>query len=205
MKDISHKIKAKRKELRLSQRELADLVGVTTSAISQWEREETTPKGDNLIKLAESFSCSIEWLAGKEVEKDKCEYIDIPFYEQVKASAGYGLFCECENNSYISLPKTLFKYHHLDDLVAITSHGNSMEPVLTDQSLLVLNIQVNHISDGSMYVVRQDDLVRVKLISLRSEGLILQSYNKNYPDEIYKNSSDINIIGKVIWYSSVCF
>lgn len=205
MKDISLRIKAKRKELRLSQRELADLVGVTTSAISQWEREETNPKGDNLIKLAESLGCSIEWLAGKEVEIEKCEYIDIPFYAEIKASAGYGFFCECENDSYISLPKTLFKYHKLNDLVAITSHGNSMEPVLTHQSLLVLNMKVDHISDGAMYVVRQDDLVRVKLVSLTSKGLILQSYNKNYPEEIYENQSDINIIGKVIWYSSVCF
>lgn len=205
MKDISHRIKSQRKELKLSQKKLADLVGVTTSAISQWEREETTPKGENLMGLASALGCSVEWLAGERQQSVDCEYIDIPFFDDIKASAGYGCLCEDENFYSISLPKKIFRYCNIANLVAITSHGNSMEPVLTHESLLVIDTNVEHVHDGSMYVVRQDELIRVKLVSLSAKGLVLQSYNKNYPEEIYENYSDIDILGKVVWYSSLCF
>lgn len=80
-----------------------------------------------------------------------------------------------------------------------------MEPVLSSESLLVIDTNVERINDGSMYVVRQDDLIRVKLIFIGIKGLVLQSYNKNYPDEVYEKYDDIEILGKVIWYSSRCF
>ncbi|MGQ5486730.1 S24 family peptidase [Photobacterium damselae] len=205
MKEISSRIKAQRKELKLSQKKLANLVGVTTSAISQWEREETTPKGENLLNLASALSCSAEWLVGKKQQITVCEYIEIPFFDDIKASAGFGCICGQEDSYSISLPKKIFRYYNIDDLVAITSHGNSMEPVLSSESLLVIDTNVERINDGSMYVVRQDDLIRVKLISIGIKGLVLQSYNKNYPDEVYEKYDDIEILGKVIWYSSRCF
>lgn len=59
-------VKPTRKALRYSQRKLADLVNVTTSAISQWEREETTPKGEHLVRLAEVLNCTVQWLVGTE-------------------------------------------------------------------------------------------------------------------------------------------
>ncbi|AAW88260.1 DNA-binding protein RDGA (plasmid) [Aliivibrio fischeri ES114] len=202
MKEISIRLKEKRKALRYSQRKLADLVNVTTSAISQWEREETTPKGEHLVRLAEVLNCTVQWLVG--TEDDICEYVDIPFYEQVKASAGHGFLCECKNVTYISLPKALFKYFNVKDLLAITAHGDSMEPVLNDDALLVIDSSKKQIRDGSMYVIRQGDLIRVKLISLDNNGLKLKSYNQSYHDEIYEDYQDVEILGKVIWYSSLC-
>ena len=202
MKEISRRIKEKRKSLGYSQRVLADLVHVTTSAISQWEREETTPKGEHLVTLAKVLHCSVQWLVGHI--NDVCEYIEIPFYEDVKASAGYGVNNNCENVTSISLPKVLFKYFNINDLEAISAHGDSMEPVLNHESILVIDKSKTQIRDGSMYVVRQDDLIRVKLISLDNSGLNLKSYNNNYADEIYDNYQDIIILGKVVWYSSLC-
>ncbi|MDD9158095.1 S24 family peptidase [Aliivibrio sp. S4TY2] len=202
MKDISRRIKEKRKSLGYSQRVLADLVHVTTSAISQWEREETTPKGEHLVTLANVLQCSVQWLVGHI--DDVCEYIEIPFYEDIKASAGNGLSNNCENVTSISLPKALFKYFNISNLEAITAHGDSMEPVLNHESILVIDRSKTQIRDGSMYVIRQEDLIRVKLISLDNCGLNLKSYNNNYVDEIYENYQDIVILGKVVWYSSLC-
>ena len=202
MKDISRRIKEKRKSLGYSQRVLADLVHVTTSAISQWEREETTPKGEHLVTLANVLHCSVQWLVGQI--DDVCEYIEIPFYEDIKASAGNGFCSDCENVTSISLPKVLFKYFNVSNLEAITAYGDSMEPVLNHESILVIDKSKTQIRDGSMYVIRQEDLIRVKLISLDNSGLNLKSYNNNYADEIYDNYQDIVILGKVVWYSSLC-
>lgn len=50
------RIKQLRAESGLTQQQLAALVGVSTSAVGNWEnRPKEIPKGDNLLKLAEAF------------------------------------------------------------------------------------------------------------------------------------------------------
>lgn len=45
-------IRSARKALNLGQADIADQLGVTVQAVSQWERGETTPSGINLLKLS---------------------------------------------------------------------------------------------------------------------------------------------------------
>lgn len=53
---FADRIKRLRKDNGLTQQQLAALVGVSTSAIGNWEtRPKEIPKGDNLLKLAEAF------------------------------------------------------------------------------------------------------------------------------------------------------
>ena len=55
-------IKARR-EKRLSQQALAGLIGVSRSALAQWETNMSRPSLDNLRKMAEALDISFEWLA----------------------------------------------------------------------------------------------------------------------------------------------
>lgn len=50
---IGNKIRQARKSLNMGQAELADFMGVTVQAVSQWERNENMPSGINLLKLSE--------------------------------------------------------------------------------------------------------------------------------------------------------
>lgn len=50
--DLHHKIRAARTAARLSQREVARLLGVSNSAVAQWELGETKPTYSNLVALA---------------------------------------------------------------------------------------------------------------------------------------------------------
>ena len=49
-----------RKEKNLTQVELAAKVGVTQSAISQWENGTTQPEVGKLIALAKIFGCKVD-------------------------------------------------------------------------------------------------------------------------------------------------
>jgi len=51
---------------RLSQTELAEIVGVTRSAVCKWERGSRVPLFRHLKKLADLFGCSIESLMEEE-------------------------------------------------------------------------------------------------------------------------------------------
>ena len=55
-------IASKRKELGLTQMELAEKMGVTDKAVSKWERDLSYPDISSLPKLAEIFGMSVDEL-----------------------------------------------------------------------------------------------------------------------------------------------
>ncbi len=55
-------IKARRVKSRLKQIELAMIIGVTQSTISQWESGNTKPTIYNLQKLGNIFRCTVDEL-----------------------------------------------------------------------------------------------------------------------------------------------
>ncbi|WP_422133991.1 helix-turn-helix domain-containing protein [Endozoicomonas sp. ALD040] len=61
--NLTTRILRSRKEKRYSQQVLADLIGVSRSALAQWETEMSSPSLENLRKMAELLEVSFEWLA----------------------------------------------------------------------------------------------------------------------------------------------
>ncbi|AMO56272.1 helix-turn-helix transcriptional regulator [Endozoicomonas montiporae] len=61
--NLTTRILRARKEKRLSQQALADLIGVSRSALAQWETEMSSPSLENLRKMAEILEISFEWVA----------------------------------------------------------------------------------------------------------------------------------------------
>ncbi|HBD1758446.1 TPA: helix-turn-helix domain-containing protein, partial [Escherichia coli] len=59
---MGERIRARRKELKIRQAALGKMVGVSNVAISQWERSETEPNGENLLALAKALQCSPDYL-----------------------------------------------------------------------------------------------------------------------------------------------
>ena len=67
------KIKAKRRELNLSQEDLADKLGVTRQTISKWENDKATPTMTNLKELSEIFEIDITYFIGNLKLKNEVE------------------------------------------------------------------------------------------------------------------------------------
>lgn len=61
---ICERLKELRKEKGLSQMELAKLTGLSQSSIGCWELGRTEPTASELIKLADFFGESVEYLLG---------------------------------------------------------------------------------------------------------------------------------------------
>lgn len=64
MKTLGVRIRERRKEMKLSQRALASLLGIAHVSVSQWERDETAPSGENLMALSKALHCEPAWLFG---------------------------------------------------------------------------------------------------------------------------------------------
>lgn len=62
IKDI---IRQERQKKGLSQEQLGDLLGMTKTAVSSWERGVREPQIDTINKLIEIFDCTADYLLGK--------------------------------------------------------------------------------------------------------------------------------------------
>lgn len=71
MKDLSKRIKEERQKLNLKQSELAEKIGITVPAISNYEQGTREPKIGILIKLADEFNISLDQLVGRETTQQK--------------------------------------------------------------------------------------------------------------------------------------
>ena len=65
-----------RKELNLTQEELAKKIGYTRTAVSAWEIGRNEPSNADTIKLAEYFNVSTDYLLGKTDIKNPGKQID---------------------------------------------------------------------------------------------------------------------------------
>lgn len=67
------KIAKCRKEKKLTQSELAGLMGVTRQAVSRWESDAAFPETEKLVKLGKLFNCSTDWLLNYNEENENPE------------------------------------------------------------------------------------------------------------------------------------
>ena len=68
VKRVGEFIKQKRKEKKLTQKELAEKLSITDRAISKWERNEAKPDIDKLIAISKLFNVSIDYLLSYEID-----------------------------------------------------------------------------------------------------------------------------------------
>ncbi|WP_419208009.1 XRE family transcriptional regulator (plasmid) [Photobacterium leiognathi subsp. mandapamensis] len=210
MKDLGMKIKNERKKRGLKQKDLALLLNVTSQAISGWERGVTFPQLELYERIAIALNVSKDWLFFDDENKKKHNDADIfyaPFYSDIEASAGCGRCNEYSEVEEYPLPiQFVTNQYNKESIVCIRCNGDSMEPVISSGSILAINKSLKTINDGSIYVIKIHDVLRVKILQMSTNGIVIKSYNKEYADECVSfdsfSESRLEIIGKVIWYSS---
>jgi len=61
---FGERLAQRRKQLGLSQRELAKRIGIRGPSLAEYETDETWPSVPTLIALAQALDCSLDWLCG---------------------------------------------------------------------------------------------------------------------------------------------
>lgn len=229
MNPLSKNIVQRMRELKLTQKQLAERSGISQPMVHKLVSGKVASTA-KLLELARALECSPErlmygeepatksplsnaslaevfnaWDESTPLEKDE---IEVPFFTEVELAAGNGTIAAREHTGKrIRFSKATLRRQGVDPLnaVAVKVSGNSMEPVLPHGCSVGVDIGNIKITDGKMYAINHDGMLRVKLVySLPSKGLRLRSYNSDeYPDEIYnaEQTTNIKIIGKVFWYS----
>ena len=63
---FGERIKRIRENKKLTQREFAQMVGVTAATVNSWEKSGKFPSVDMAAKIADTFGVSLDWLCGRE-------------------------------------------------------------------------------------------------------------------------------------------
>jgi transcriptional regulator with XRE-family HTH domain len=61
---LGDRLKQARKAARMTQEKAAERIGVSRSAVTQWERGTTNPSHDNLVAAASAYRVDVNWLLG---------------------------------------------------------------------------------------------------------------------------------------------
>lgn len=75
--DFAQRVKQLRKNKHLTGEQLGNILGITKTGISYWENGRSVPDNEMLLKLADFFDVSIDYLLGKtdvETKIDKSTY-----------------------------------------------------------------------------------------------------------------------------------
>jgi len=223
---VGLKIKSIREAEGLTRSQLSDLIGFSVDSIKQYETGRIKSIGlDKLEKIInhDRFHKYALWLVSDQVETEVGQispselkkgdfkhptekHIKLPFYE-ISASAGVGLLAEVEER-----PKTIsFEPSWLRNDIGVCPNnvflmlvdGDSMQPTLKNGSMIMVNRDVDNLSDG-VYVMRHDNNLLVKRLQMLPGGIIrVKSDNSMYdPWEITKSQLDgeeLALIGRVVW------
>ncbi len=71
---IGERIRARRKELKHTQRTLAKALKISHVSVSQWERDDSEPTGKNLFSLGKVLQCSPTWILFGDDDQQPGEY-----------------------------------------------------------------------------------------------------------------------------------
>lgn len=66
MKIFGKRLREVRKSKKLTQKELAEQIGIKRNTYSDWENGKTEPSFENLVKLADLLDVSLDWLFGRD-------------------------------------------------------------------------------------------------------------------------------------------
>ncbi|HAA1838818.1 TPA_asm: DNA-binding protein [Campylobacter jejuni] len=222
--NISQKIKNAREAKNLTQLELAKSSGVSLDSIKRYETKESNITIHNLIKIAKVLDIDLNYFANvpklslslsskMSLSQDKNvpklenqqetlsdDMINIPFFENVRASAGSGAYNDEESTQALGLSKSFlrecFGLYSFINLSVILGQGDSMAPTLPENCYLL--IQQGEVAEGEICVTRIEDELYVKRLQKRPKLKLLND-NKAY-EPIDLEGENFEILGRVVGY-----
>ncbi len=124
------------------------------------------------------------------------KYIILKYYSNITSSAGTGILNYQLHSEPFIIDTQILDYlnSNYNYTEIIKARGDSMIPIIQDDSLLFIDTSIKHINHKGIYVVNIQGELFVKQISYKDNHILLKSLNKEYNDIKVK---DLTIIGKI--------
>lgn len=215
------KLKARRKELKLTQREIAEQLGISFQAYSAWERgvkgpsKEKVVQLENILKVPKGYFTQIEIVRlyhslskqgqekvvlyahnlSQEEQAHKVTAMPERLYEYrvyERMSAGIGASVYDDQNF-----DTVYFNEELAHDFASWVSGDSMEPKYQNGSVALIR-ETGFDYDGAVYAVVCNNQTYIKRVYREENGLRLVSINPKYKDIFISYEEDPRIVGIIV-------
>lgn len=194
-----NRVKNLRKEKGISQQELAQMLYVNQTAVSQWERGVTNPSTDTVIALANIFGVSVDYLLGNS------DYPGAP----TPAGVQIPVLGNVQAGLPISAVQDILDFEEITPELAATGEffalrikGKSMEPRMMEGDVVIIRQQDDADTGDTVVVLVNGDDATVKRLRKRPEGIMLVPNNPTFEPLFYSNRDiaelPVRIIGKVV-------
>lgn len=202
-------LKNRREELKMSQQEVADLVGVSKSIVSRWENNEVRNMGiDKIRKLCEALSIDPLILINNDIDEipKTLGFSEYPYIPNPVAAGIPETIDGMTDLPKIPIPdEILGKYSKSKNLIIMKVNGESMNKVIEHGSIIgvLTNVNVYDLKNGDLVVFNHDYEYSLKRFYNLENKIIFKpdSTDMSFTDIIFNYEDEIQIIGKVIMSS----
>lgn len=190
------RLKAARRAKHMTQADVAEYIGLTQGAYSNWERGETKIDSLQLSRLAELFGVSVDYLLGK-TDVPSSSYIRVPVLGRVAAGIPIDAIEDVIDWEDISTAAA-----GDGEYFGLQIKGHSMEPKISDGDVVIVRRQPDVDSGDIAVVLVNGDDATVKRIKKSPQGVTLIPSNPAYEPMYYSNeeieSLPVQILGRVV-------
>ncbi|MCW2484813.1 helix-turn-helix transcriptional regulator [Candidatus Symbiopectobacterium sp. NZEC127] len=185
--------------------ELANILNVRPEWLATGEEPMRAPESN--IPHESQWGSVASWDSKTALSEDE---VEVPFLKDIEFACGDGRIQSEDHNGFkLRFSKsTLRKVGASTDgsgVLCFPVTGDSMEPIIPDGTTVAVDTTNKRIVDGKLYAIAQegggnDKLKRIKQLYRKPGGLlVIHSFNRDADEEAYE--SDVEIIGRVFWYS----
>ncbi len=202
MNELKDRIKAQRKALGLTQKQVAKFVGVSAVAVTQWEQGTNTPKP--MVLLAKVLKCSVMWLEfGKgDILPSNVEPVfvinnnEYPVISWVQAGEWSPI--EITNIADAKTYRCPVKCSEHTFILKVI--GISMLPKFTEGSLIFVD-PLMEATSGKYVIARlnNENSATFKQLIIEDDRKFLKPLNPDWPDQITPINGECAIVGVVIF------
>ncbi len=177
-----------RLQVNMTQQDVADALGVSRQAYSNYEQGKREPELKVIAALGEVLHCPLNLLLGRESPYEGGARI--PILGTVKG--GFDRMAEQEYEGYevadLAAP---------DEYFFLRVTGDSMAPQIQEGDLALIHSQ-DTLSSGDIGVVLlEDGEATVKRVVLNEKNVVLQPFNNAYTPKVLQKDN-YRILGKVV-------
>ncbi|MFF6013198.1 S24 family peptidase [Rahnella sp. R3(2024)] len=180
MNTVGSRVKFRRRQLKMTQKDVAEYVGVSASAVTQWENDATVPSSESLLKLATVLQSSPDWLLKGQGEIDAPSRINagrsksVPLISWVQAGAWTDVISDKLTASNTEWIETTAKVS--DNSFALKVKGASMTSTgalsIPDGSIVIVDPEFGFIDEanGRIVVAQVDGSSQATIKKLEIDG-----------------------------------
>lgn len=199
---LGSRLKQLRNDMGWTQTQLGEKINVTKASISGYENDTRSPDKETLVKLANLFNVSTDYLLGNgslnnevSISGEIPKAYMIPILGRIAASSPAGLVSDYEGS--IAIQPSVIKRYGREEIFALRVLGDSMNRIIPEGSIAIIHKCCDW-EDGDICAVTiNGDDATLKQVAHTEKGIKFTplSYSKFHSSwEYVKDEDEVDVI-----------